>query len=718
MGVSTSQVASKAIILERLQQILDAAITGDELKARGVLVFQDDTASIQSLRASFPALVAHSRGTLIVLECENTEMFSYEPLRQALNYLAPIVAKEAPELLQNYAPELRAIHPDMAEALNLAPQLSIDEIALTPSERRSHRESERAFRIINGFCKLIITAQSSCPTLAGGPLIIWWSGLDGASRPALLTFRRLNHWISQARAPVLVVGTLKYQPQVVCNEDVQEGSITVRYLDWRTAYLCLLRTVQEQLFASEFTLSSEASGAVETSNKEYNLPNAVQIVANDDMAMALRSFDEERVEEACAFALRALRSATFDLNFEAMIALGAKIIEALEQENKRIFDEGHFAQFWGTLAGVDNYVALEFAVGDIHDRRGMLLAAWKAVALAHTFLEHHRLALECYEFALSYADTAHMRAQLFMYLGLIAGKRLQDGVLARDYLGRGFEAIEGLIDSEANLERGWLYNVSALMNYQEGRYKEALKMVQDSALQMKTLHHSKATHLKVNLISNISVLQEDTGHPDRALTTWAVFQTFLGSTNELFAKHFHFRQGGLQCKSGDLAGALQSYQQSYAQAQAIGDQFHMRIAAQGCGAVSYQVAHFESASAWYADCVRLAEGIGDYGQVFQALLALALSQYRLAQSDEVRKTLQHVSRVCRDLSVQEAELLAQAQNHLQCGAEAQISALERHVVRLPNTKLNRPFYLTNLHRVGASEYAGGKNDSAHASTRA
>jgi hypothetical protein len=85
------------------------------------------------------------------------------------------------------------------------PVASLSEIALTPSERRSHRESEQAFRIVNGLSRLVIDAQRECRSLARAPLVPWWRNLDATDRPTLLTFRRLDRWIDRGRFPLLLI---------------------------------------------------------------------------------------------------------------------------------------------------------------------------------------------------------------------------------------------------------------------------------------------------------------------------------------------------------------------------------------------------------------------------------------------------------------------------------------------------------------------------------
>lgn len=243
------------------------------------------------------------------------------------------------------------------------------------------------------------------------------------------------------------------------------------------------------------------------------------------------------------------------------------------------------------------------------------MATWKAAGLAQTFLEHHQAALECYQRALALADSPAMRAQLYMYMGLMSGKRLRNRQQAQEYLQQGFREIEGIDDMEAGLERGWLFNVSALMTYHGGRYNDAMTMVRNALTTMKPFHQGEATYLKINLVSNMSVLLEDSKQYEQAIEVWSFFQNLLSAANEVFAKHYFFREGGLRLLKGDQQVALESYRRSYEYAQANDDGFHMEVVARARGYVSYQLRLFDEAHRWFAQSAALRNRIGDYEHV-------------------------------------------------------------------------------------------------------
>jgi tetratricopeptide (TPR) repeat protein len=347
------------------------------------------------------------------------------------------------------------------------------------------------------------------------------------------------------------------------------------------------------------------------------------------------------------------------------------------------------------LTASDTYAALEFSVAGMRRRRDLLLTVWKATALVHTFLDQHQLALECYEHALGLADTPAMRAQLYMYLGLIAGKRLHRSQQAQDYLARGFQAIADVSDADAALERGWLLNVSALMAYQAGQHADAMRMVQEALTHLRPFHHSEATHLKINVVSNISVLLEDSGRLEQSLATWGIFRSFLGAATEIFAKHYQYREGGLRLKAGQPVDAQAAFLASHAQAAAIGDSFHMEVAARACGYASHALGEMEEAERWYAASVAVCEQIGNYPQLPKSLLAQALCAYEVGDPQHARVLVEQAETLAQRLEVPlPAARLAQL--GLQTGAPGALADWATAVLESPGSKLNRPFSLTNL----------------------
>jgi tetratricopeptide (TPR) repeat protein len=631
---------------------------------------------------------------MVEVNCAYTLLTSFWPLRSLLGSLLPLVAAEAPEVVRSYAAELAAIYPELLDELGMQAAKSIEQITLTPSERRSHRESERTYRIITGICQFLLLAQKRVPALAQGPLVLWWDHLHMADRPTLLAFRRLNRWVHYAAAPIILIATLDPTSGPAL-ADLPVAADIACYLDWAQEQRELVATVRSQLLGRQLPLPASSAGA-QPELLPLDLQPTAPMNEATETARAMQAFAQGQIEQGCAYAIQAIRLAFFVLNMEGAIFLGRQIIGRLHDAP---FAADRFAETWEYLLESHPYVAMEFSLVGIRERHDVLIAAWKAVALAQTFLEHHEAAITCYQRALDLAQSPSMRASLDMYLGLLSGKRLRLLTEAQVHLNQGLAEIEGQEDDDARLERGWITNALALMVYQQKRFDEALRLVKRTIQIMAPVHSSEATYLKINLISNISYVLEDMKHLNESLTMWSVFQRYMGTASDLFAKHFYFRKAGLQIKIGDLAGALASYQESYIQAQHTDDSFHMEVVARGGGRVAYLMGQFAEAAAWYGKSAAHRQEIGDYDTLPESLLAQALCYVQAGKDTDARELVNRSAELCRTLSLDWQQALRVAQEAL--AERERLSAWEQIAIVAVGTRLNRPFSPINLYQGGA-----------------
>lgn len=682
-------------IRTHLSALFRSAQSGKGQERSLLLVGSTASSECQDLRTSYHTFVSSAGATMVEVNCAYNLLTSYWPLRSLLSAVVPRVAAEAPDVVRRYAAELSAIYPELLRELGLQPVKSIEQITLTPSERRLHRESERAYRIITGICQFLLLAQSSVPSLSHGPLVLWWDHLQMADRPTLLAFRRLNRWINQASAPIILVATL----DPTSGPSLELDDLTVapeleRYLDWAQEHRDLVATVRSQLLGIEMPLPSSYTEA-QLEPLPVNPHQDAPMNESTEMALAMRAFAQGHIEQGCAYAIQAIRLAFFTLNMEGAIFLGRQIIARLHEAP---FDADQFAETWQYLLEAHPYVAMEFSLVGIRERHDVLIAAWKAVALAQTFLEHHEVAITCYQRALDLAITSSMRASLDMYLGLLIGKRLRTLTEAQAYLNQGLAEIEGQEDDDARLERGWITNALALMVYQQKHFNEALGLVKRTIQIMAPVHSSEATYLKINLISNISYVLEDMKRLNESLTMWSVFHRYMGVASDLFAKHFYFRKAGLQIKAGDLAGAFTSYQESYVQARQTDDTFHMDVIARGCGRAAYLTEQFDEAATWYGKSAAHREEIGDYENLPESLLAQALCSFRAGKHTSAQELVNRSADLCRTLSLDWSKAATAAQEAL--ADESKLPAWEQAALGAVGTRLNRPFSPMNLYQGG------------------
>jgi hypothetical protein len=120
---------------------------------------------------------------------------------------------------------------------------------------------------------------------------------------------------------------------------------------------------------------------------------------------ALATLDRGDLEDGCVRALFAIRRAVFDLNLEAVVLLGSAVVRALPDAATTALDADRLRAAHERLTAQEPDVALEFTLGRLDRARDVLIATWKAIALAHTFLE----ALRCYERALALRTTPRPR---------------------------------------------------------------------------------------------------------------------------------------------------------------------------------------------------------------------------------------------------------------------------------------------------------------------
>lgn len=680
-------------IRTRLSTLFRGAQSGRAQERSLLLVGPAASLECQNLRTSYHTFVSSAGSTMVEVNCAYGLLTSYWPFRSLLGSLVPLVAAEAPDVVRCYAAELAAMYPELLRDLGFQPEKSIEQLTLTPSERRSHRESERTYRTITGTCQFLLLAQQRVPSLARGPLVLWWDHLQMADRPTLLAFRRLNRWINQSSAPILLVATLDPSSGPVL-DDLPVAPELECYLDWAQEHRDLVATVRSQLLGFEMSLPASSSRVRPESLPVQLQPDAPMNEATE-MARAMQAFAQGHVEEGCAYAIQAIRLAFFVLNLEGALFLGRQIIARLHETS---FDTDQFTETWQYLLETHPYVAMEFSLVGIRERHDVLIAAWKAVALAQTFLEHHEASIACYQRALDLAQTPSMRASLDMYLGLLTGKRLRDLPKAQAYLNQGLDEIGGQEDDDARLERGWITNALALMVYQQKHFDEALGLVKRTIQIMTPVHSSEATYLKINLISNISYVLEDMKRLNESLSMWSIFHRYMGAASDLFAKHFYFRKAGLQIKAGDLAGALASYQESYAQCRPTEDTFHMEVVARGCGRVAYLMGQFDEAAIWYGQSAAHREEIGDYDNLPESLLAQALCCFRAGKRTSAQELVNRADDLCHTLSLDWLNAVTAARETL--ADESKLATWEQAAIVTVGTRLNRPFSLINLYQGG------------------
>jgi tetratricopeptide (TPR) repeat protein len=160
---------------------------------------------------------------------------------------------------------------------------------------------------------------------------------------------------------------------------------------------------------------------------------------------------------------------------------------------------------------------------------------------------------------------------------------------------------------EAAVEAAWLYNVQAL-GYVEMRDAAAAEAAERRAIRLVArLASTDATHLKVNLISNLSVLAERTRAPGKALDIWQRFTKAPGTWSPTFVKNFSYREANLLVCLDRTDEALTALRRARDAAEQTGDDYYGAFISLGGAALLIGDGRPEEALPWY----RLAEAHAD-----------------------------------------------------------------------------------------------------------
>ena len=187
---------------------------------------------------------------------------------------------------------------------------------------------------------------------------------------------------------------------------------------------------------------------------------------------------------------------------------------------------------------------------------------------------------------------------------------------------------------------------------------------------------------KINLISNVSVVQESAKRYEDALTTWRRYEAISEKWGENFSKHYRYRLAGLEHLAGQREAAVRDYESAYASATRLQDSFHCQFIAAGLGQL-----HLESdpntSGEWFVKALGHAGEMGEPLKLAQSQLGVALAG---ASTDfgPVLTSLEADSTWPKEVG--------QLRSVLEVG---DVSGIAGSLPR-PKSKLNRPFDAVNL----------------------
>ena len=534
---------------------------------------------------------------------------------------------------------------------------ALADLALTPSERRLHRESEQMFRVLNVAARALVRSMAAL----GRPLVIRNAGLcDVVSLRGIM---RAVEWgrLDLAHGAHVALGEWASEPPLVA---VSHRARRRRHLEVMAARMRAGRS------------PGRATNGVS--------PSGGRTWDGEQAYLATVLDPGQDAEARIAAAVLAVRTCFYSTNYEGCLLAAETALSLLDSAGGAAFcsrigdcfdqvDDGHVVP------------AVEIDRRAVESTEALRALFWRSIGVVTSYNGEYENALQAFERALvsEHELSPIVSARLHMYRGLTLGKHLHRWEEARSVLGAALERLEDLDQDEARLEEGWLRNVLGLTHFAEKRLNEALAEEKLAMRCVAPLHDAEAAHLKINLISNVSVLQETAQKFGDALSTWRRFSEISNLWGDSFYKHHTYRASGLRLKAGDHDSAVAGYTEAYELANKLRDAFHSQVIAVELGRLHFEHGRCEEAVQWYDRAVGSAGEIGDPLRLAQSLAGQALAR----GTDDLAAVIRTAT-----LSSTDPEQTKKLVAATTTGKDALLSVLPA-----PKTKLNRPFDLVNLY---------------------
>lgn len=583
----------------------------------------------------------------VISEVATGPAASYAGLRQAISDMRSNGATFG-SVPTDYAAEWAVLFPD-----EVTPARPLHDIALAASERRLHRESEQVYRTI------AVAASALCAGMIelDRPLLL--RGLGQTDLSSLRGFMRAFEFArmdSSARIVVDDVGSVR----------VPEGVEADFRADRRR---CLAR-MDAPVSESGWEIDSSVAVPAIAIGREAILFEA---------ATSGQNYSADRLAASLSYC----QAGFFSANWEGMAIVALESLRLLPGLSE--------ARVAGILDGAvrsgdDREAAIEFEPGILRNASDLGAYFAKVLGIQATFRGDQTSALQWFRRMREAGEglSPEVRAQSHLYSALTLTKRERQLSAAVAELEAGFAALAPMPGEPASMrrERGWLHNLRGLTFFAEKRHKSAFAQEKQALECLADLDDASSTHLRINLYSNISVLQERSGRPELALRTWERFAGISGADSISFRKHHSYRSAGLKLRVGHSDVALAELDTVLEAAQAGTDDFHECEVNLELGGLHLRLNDTDTAEDHFVRAEAAARRIGD--------------PYRTAQAMAGRQT-------AGDSTVAAASVIAIARRsltHSRAAAElaAELSNGRVAVESLPQprTKLNRPFDLVNF----------------------
>jgi len=533
-----------------------------------------------------------------------------------------------------------------AEATVLTPQwcdadgATIASVALTPSERRLHPESEQTFRVLQAAADIVIMALSDHRV----PIRLRAAG--AADVPSIRGLMRL-----------VEIARFRGLADLITISGLADRSLLSQTLIGQG-----FEPPEATQLADRLTLAEDTDG--------HPLPDP----PGSGLLPRLRD-EQADAADRIAIAVEAGRQGFFQSDLEVM-AFAALTGLRLCPPDQHI-DGVTIADTQRRLGLTSSWTeAVEFEAGVMRGAADVRAFFRKLLGIVRSFRRQNPQAIDEFtKIAEDESVSVELRAQAMLYRALTKVKMMRNPAAGRSEAEQGLSLLDKADTSDTvERERGWLYNVRALCAFSEHDYGNATKDEKAALACVAGKSDTSSLHLKINLVSNISVLQERAGRPAAALNTWERFRNVGTAWDTIFRKHHSYRTAGLALAAGDAERAVEGYSDSLAACDTLDDAFHRAAIGLELGALRDPAAHYRAA-------IDHANQLGDPYQHALAEAGLALAEGRVpVETERARLSLTYPR--------QAGELCAA----MQSGDPQRIGAL----LPKPRTKLNRPFDHINL----------------------
>jgi tetratricopeptide (TPR) repeat protein len=575
---------------------------------------------------------------------------AYEGMRRILAALGAEHGDLRKRFLAEHPVEWKFLFPHEVEGAG-----DLSDLALTPSERRLHRESEQTFWVLNTAADFIVQVlKHSRRTLV----------VRNSGEADLVTLRGLMRAVEWARLEG-IDGRI-----VLADWGHRRRRCAARFAPRRDALMesMLARMRMEGLERGPTKIVDRALSAPVDAEGRY-----VAEVARQDAPP----------ERRLAAAVLAVRSCFFSTNYEGAMFAVEQALALLDAVGDRV-DEAALTAAWDELDTGQSSPAIEVDRASLGNAQELRALFHRSSGVVNAFVGEFDEALADFARGLECRISPERQGQLRMFRALNLIKRLGNIEKARAEIDAGLQAVAQTSGEARLLHEGWLRNVLALTYFQEKQLEAAVTEEKQAIRCVGELHDPSATHLKINLISNLSVVQETAKRYDDSIATWRRFEKISANWGENFHKHHRYRLAGLTLAAGRIDEAVEWYTGSYQAAEKLGDQFHRQVIAAELGRLHLDREQKTQALAWFEKALVHARSIGCPLRVGESLAGLTLAQGG-ADFSAAASALRTGSSY--------PDATAKLQAALATGDAAAVQA----ALPRPRSKLNRPFDLVNLY---------------------